>query len=289
MVYPIILVSISLAGLVIATFTDLKTREVPDLLSYGLIAMGLCLNLLFSFVYWNYWFFVNSLTGFLLFLVIALIMFYSGQWGGGDSKVLMGLGALIGLDIRFTKFPFILNFLINILLIGAIYGLIWSFILAFRNWKKFYSKFKRELHNVKVVRLRIYLVILVFLLIVLIFFNMGNIFSFLFLSLLLIILLTFYLWIFVKAVEKTCMIRAVTPDKLTEGDWIVKRVEYRGKYICGPRDLGIEKKQIRELLKLYEQNKIKKILIKEGIPFVPSFLVAYIISLIFGNFLFLLV
>ena len=82
MVYSIILVSITLIGLIIATFTDLKTREVPDWLSYGLIGIGLSLNLLFSFLYENYWFIISSLAGLLAFFIIALIMFYAGQWGG---------------------------------------------------------------------------------------------------------------------------------------------------------------------------------------------------------------
>ena len=58
MVYLVILVVVSLVGLIVATITDLKTREVPDWLNYGLICVGLGLNLLFSLVYWNYWFFV---------------------------------------------------------------------------------------------------------------------------------------------------------------------------------------------------------------------------------------
>ncbi len=85
------------------------------------------------------------------------------------------------------------------------------------------------------------------------------------------------------------MIKAVRPAELTEGDWIVNNVKVGGKYICGPKDLGIEKKQIRKLVKFYKQKKIKKILIKEGIPFVPSFFVAYVLSLVFGNMLFLLI
>lgn len=289
MVYSLILVTITLIGLITATITDLKTREVPDWLSYGLIAIGLSLNLLFSIIYKNYWFFINSLAGFALFLIIALIMFYSAQWGGGDSKILMGLGALIGFDVRFIRFPFLISLLINILLIGAIYGLIWSFLLAFRNWKSFYKELKKLSHSIKIIKVRTYVVVFSFLILVLIFFTRGTIFNFLFLGLLLMVLLTFYLWIFVKAIEKTCMLKSITPNKLTEGDWIVKDIKYKGKYICGPKDLGIEKKQIRQLVKLYRQNKIKNVLIKEGIPFVPSFLIAYVISLMFGNLLFLLI
>jgi len=289
MVYSVILVGITLIGLIIAAIADLKTREVPDWLSYGLIAVGLGLNLLFSLIYWNYWFFFNSLAGFLLFLIVALIMFYAGQWGGGDSKVLMGLGALIGLDVRFNNFPFIIVLLINILLIGAIYGLIWSLVLMFRNLKIFLREFKNVSHNIKMVRLRTYIVVFAFLMLVLFLFNRRSLIGFLFLAVLLMVLITFYLWIFVKAIEKTCMIKEVTPDKLTEGDWIVKDIKYKGKYICGPKDLGIEKKQIKKMIKLYKQRKIKKVLIKEGIPFVPSFLMAYVVSLIWGNIFFLLV
>ncbi len=289
MVYPVILFAVTLIGLVIATITDLKTREVPDWLSYGLIAVGLGLNLLFSFIYWNYWFFVNSLAGFLLFLIVALIMFYTAQWGGGDSKVLMGLGALIGFDVRFTKFPFMIILLINILLIGAVYGLIWSLILMFKNLKNFLREFKKISHRTKMVRLKTYLVVFALFMMILFLINRRTMFGFFLLVLLLMILITFYLWIFVKAIEKTCMIKKVTPHKLTEGDWIVKDIKYKGKYICGPKDLGIEKKQIEELINLYKQRKINKVSIKEGIPFVPSFLIAYIVSLIFGNLFLLLV
>lgn len=289
MVYLIILTTIILIGLIIATITDLRTREVPDWLSYGLIGIGLGLNLLFSLIYWNYWFFVNSLAGLLLFVVIALIMFYAGQWGGGDSKVLMGLGALIGLDVRFMEFPFLINFLVNVLLIGAVYGLVWSFALALRNLRNFLGEFRKISHSSMAIKLRMYAIFFVFLMIVLFFFMRRNFLGWAFLSLSLIILLTFYLWIFIKAIEKACMIKEVMPDKLTEGDWIVKDIRYKGKYICGPKDLGIEKRQIKKLVKLYNLGKIKKVMIKEGIPFVPSFLIAYIISLVFRNLFFLLV
>jgi len=283
MVYSIILLVITLLGLIIGTITDLKTREVPDWLNYGLIFIGLGLNLIFSLVYWNYWFIVNSVVGFLIFLIIALIMFYAGQWGGGDSKMLMGLGALIGFDVRFTNFPFMIGFFINILLVGAVYGLLWSLVLMLRNWKGFSKEFRKTSRNTKILIVKKGVFAFALLMIVLFFFNIDNLLGYMFLALLLMGLSTFYLWIFVKAIEKVCMVKYVSPDKLTEGDWIVKDVKYKGKYICGPKDLGIEKKQIRELRKLFKLGKIKRVLIKEGIPFVPSFLIAYVLSLIFGN------
>ena len=79
------------------------------------------------------------------------------------------------------------------------------------------------------------------------------------------------------------MYRLVEPVKLTEGDWIVNDVYVGRQYICGPKDLGIEKRQIRKLVEYYKKGKVKRILIKEGIPFVPSFLIAFIITFLFGN------
>ena len=84
------------------------------------------------------------------------------------------------------------------------------------------------------------------------------------------------------------MLKYVTPKQLTEGDWIAKDVKISGKYVTGPKDLGIEKKQIRKLIEFYKKGKIKKVLIKEGIPFVPSFFIAYVVTLMFGNLVFLM-
>src|SRR3989344_4694131 len=95
----IIVYAIAFIALAIASYTDLKTREVPDWINYGLIGIGLSLSLLFSAIYWNFKYFINSVVGLSVFFIIAYIMFYTGQWGGGDSKILMGLGALLGINV----------------------------------------------------------------------------------------------------------------------------------------------------------------------------------------------
>jgi len=78
------------------------------------------------------------------------------------------------------------------------------------------------------------------------------------------------------------MLKLVEPKELTQGDWVAKDYFHGRKKIAGPKDLGIEKKQIDLLVELRKNKKINKILIKHGIPFVPSFLIAFIVSLIFG-------
>jgi len=282
----IIVYSLSFAVLFIGSITDLKTREVPDWVNYGLILAGIGLNLLFSIIYSNASYIINSLIGLAIFFGIAYIMFYAGQWGGGDSKILMGLGAAIGINVGSIKSQFLVGFFINALFAGAIYGLLYSILLVLRNRQKFWKEFKKALEQEKIVFAK--KIILAALAVFLIIFVMVKYtyLKFLVLALAFVLLATFYLWIFTKALEKSCMCKFVEPVKLTEGDWIVKDIVVKGEYITGPKDLGIDKKQIRKLIELYKKGKVKKILIKEGIPFVPSFFIAFIVTFMFGNPLF---
>tara|TARA_Y100000310_G_scaffold341089_1_gene439058 strand:- start:2069 stop:2974 length:906 start_codon:yes stop_codon:yes gene_type:complete len=274
--------------LLIGSYTDIKTREVPDWVNFGLIGIGFGVNLLFSIIFWEINFVLGSVVGFATFFAIAWVMFYTGQWGGGDSKILMGLGAMIGIDI-FSKQFFLFEFLINVLIIGALYGILWSIFMIFRNKKRFAKDFKKSLKNKKIILVkRIILVSFIVFILAAIF--IDDAVTKLMLSYLAVILvLTFYLWVAIKSVEKTCMLKYVKPQQLTEGDWIAKNVNVNGKYITGPKDLGIEKKKIKKLIEFYKKGKVRKILIKEGIPFVPSFLIAYVLTLVYGNLVLLII
>ena len=272
---------IAIIGLVIASYTDLKTREVPDWLNYSMIFAGLGIWLIYSLITSDFYPILYSIIGFIALVCFGFFMFYSSQWGGGDSKMLMAMGALLGFNLKFDSL--LLTFVANILIVGAVYGMLWSFALALMNRKSFLRNFKKLFHDKFNTRIRRALYAMIILLIILSFFQKDFITKFLLISIGAIIFLTFILYIFSKAVEKSCMIKYVNPTQLTEGDWIVKDIKINGKYIAGPKDLGIEKKNISKLIKFYKQGKIKRVLIKNGIPFVPSFLIAFIISLIFGN------
>ena len=274
--------------LLIGSYTDIKTREVPDWVNFGLIGTGFGINLIFSIIFWNINFILASIVGFAIFFVIAWMMFYTGQWGGGDSKILMGLGAIIGIDFFSGQF-FLFGFLINALLLGALYGILWAVFSIFRNRKKFVEEFKKSIKNKKVILSKRAVFILFIILILVGLFIQDNLVKLMMFYVAIVSVLTFYLWISIKAVENICMLKYVKPQQLTEGDWIAKDVKVDGKYITGPKDLGIEKKKIKKLIEFYKRGKVKRILIKEGIPFVPSFFAAYVITLIYGNLVFLIV
>jgi len=279
-----VVLGVALIALAIGTFTDLRKREVPDLVNYSLIAIGLFFNLMMSIALMEWSYIINSIAGFAAFFAFALLMFYSGQWGGGDSKMIMGIGALIGLDITF-KDIFLINFFVNMLIAGAFYGLLWSIALALMHWKKVLHEMKRYIKTRQIVFARNLLLFSSLVFAAFIFLAKDMLLQLSLAILIAVSIAAFCLWIFIKAVEKTAMLKYISPDKLTEGDWIAEEVKHKGKAICSPKDLGISKKQIRQLINLYKERKIRQVLIKEGIPFVPSFLAGFILTLVFGNIL----
>lgn len=281
MIAESLIYGIVLVALLIGTYTDFKVREVPDWLNYGLIFVGFGLRLIFTTVYHDWSYLLEGIFGFAAFLVLALLMFYAGQWGGGDSKMVMGLGAIIGLELSIDAF--LIGFLVNIFIFGALFGLAFSVYLAILHRRRFAKEFNRRFAAKKREKWLVWAGTLALLLVS--FFVPGFVRA----SIAVLagmLFLSFYVFIYLKSVEKASMIRWVDPERLTEGDWVVQDVVVDGRRVCGPKDLGLEMRQIKKLVRLKKKKKIKKVLIKYGIPFVPSFLISFIVTYFYGNFVF---
>ncbi len=271
----VILLTVALVLLIVASYSDIKTREVPDWVNFSGIVAGLGIRAVWSLQY-NDWSVLGwGVLGFVVFFAFSIIMYYSRQWGGGDSKLLMAMGSLLGLE--FSKSGAGFGFLVWAILAGALYGMVWSIILAVMNWKAFASRYSAIHSKFKWANIPVLMVFI---------FGFGlaiatddNMLRVLMLLIALLAPVLFYTAIGVKAVEKCCMYRTVSPALLTEGDWIANIVKVKGKYVCGPKDLGITKEQISALKKL----KVKSVLVRDGIPFVPSFLLAFLLYLWLGS------
>lgn len=278
-----ILTTVILTGLFIGAIFDIRTREVPDWANYSLIFLGLGLRIIYSINSFDLTYIIEGLLGFGLFLLIGLLMFYTGQWGGGDTKLLIGVGALLGFSLDFSELPLIITFFANLLIVGAGYGLLWSLFLAIKHRKKFMFSFKKNHKDNKIRIMRRFILATSILILIPAFIIEAVLLKMSFIALAIIPITTLYTWIFAKSVEQSCMFKKLKPSQLTEGDWIEKDIRIGNEKVYAKKDLGVSKKQIRLLKKYYNQGKIKKILVKEGIPFVPSFLIAFIVSLMFGS------
>ena len=274
MFFPTI-ITVTIITLLIASYTDLKTREVPDWISYGLIFAALGIRAIFSVNSgWNI--LLNGFLGFAACFLLAYLFYYTNQWGGGDAKLLMGMGAMIGINYPFTNESFnILLFFIALLFLGAIYGLIWMFGLAFRK-KLFWLEFKNAVKEYKKIHLGLIIFSLVLVTLVIFFFFLWPLVFF--------PLGVFYLFLFINTVEKNCFIKKIHINDLTPGDWLAEDVTINNKKIIEKKTL--EDKDLDKLKELHSSGKLTEVLVKEGIPFIPSFLFAYLF-LIFGKDLWL--
>ncbi len=161
--------------------------------------------------------------------------------------------------------------IINIVIFGALYSLIYGLYLIIKNKNR--VKF-----NFKINKLYAFLALILSLITL---FLQDLILRMLILLLAFLILVYPYMKNFIHIIEHKIMTKRISLDKLTEGDWVIKDIYYKGKLIYNKNNPGVTNLDI----KLFEKIKLKKVWIKEGIPFIPSFLVALIISLIFGNLL----
>ena len=133
--FVLLIILIALFFLGLSGLEDLKTREVPDYVSYAFIATAFFIRII--------WFFFEKDISIISWMPVSLLvlggfsylMYISGQWGGGDVKVLIGVSLLLS-SFQGEIIPFFLNFLLNTLVVGAFYGVVGIGIMALKVLKK---------------------------------------------------------------------------------------------------------------------------------------------------------
>jgi len=79
----------------IATYTDQKKQMIPDKLTRPLIAMGVLSYLMAGVFAHDVWLAILGSAGALCAFAIGYLLWQLKAWGGGDAKLLMGIGAMI--------------------------------------------------------------------------------------------------------------------------------------------------------------------------------------------------
>ncbi len=267
-----ILIPLTLLAIGVASYADIKTREVPDWLNYSLLFAALGIRAIFA-VEEGWLTLLSGVIGAAFCFALASLFYYTHQWGGGDSKLLIALGAVIGISLPFSPASFtLLWFFLALLFVGAVYGLGWMGFIAIRKKQAFVPAWMKEYSGYKMIH---YALLTLTLLLAILAIIMKSIWPLVFFP-----LGVFYLFLFVHTVEQSCFRKEVSPLQLTEGDWLESDVVVDKKTILAKKTLG--KEDIIQLQSLAKQKKLATVTIKEGIPFIPSFLFAYL-ALLFGN------
>ena len=260
------LFALALVFTIAATFQDLKTREVSNWLNFSLIAFALAYRAFYAVINQNLNFFLFGIAGFIIFFALAHLFYYIKAFAGGDAKLLMGYGVILPFSSYASLFTLTIAFILLLFTIGAIYSLVYSIFIVVKNKTKFKKEFSRLTKKQK--HISLFSLLLSILLLLILSSPTNFILSFLFLIPM--------LYTYTLALDK-CMISLVSPSQLTEGDWLVNDIKLKNKIIKKTVH-GLSKQDIR-LLKKHK----KIILIKQGIPFTPAFLISLIIIILIST------
>ncbi|MEM5853062.1 MAG: prepilin peptidase [Candidatus Aenigmatarchaeota archaeon] len=274
---------ISLIFSSIAAAFDVKITptEIPDEIPHAMIAIALILAFIKCLFDLSLVALLESLLYGLALLAFGFLMYKIGQWGGGDAKLLAAIGffsPLISPLVKNLHFPFALSYLLNVFVVGAAYMIAYAIILGFIN-KSIFNNFKKNLKSSS--RLLLFSLSLLFLV-----FSFSNLFLFSFFSfpinlnsiflnsLLLVIVTTslILLWFFVKTVEEVAFKRKIPVSKLKVGDVLMESKVWE----------GITEEELKKIKKSGK----KFVWIKEGVRFAPTFPLALLSTVLFGDLIF---
>jgi len=273
----IIFLFVAFAGSIIASLCDLKTTEIPDEIPYVMMTIGIVGHLLKSYLVWSYMPFLLSLVFGLGFLGFGFIMYFIGQWGGGDAKILSAIGFLLPELSGIGKtlfFPFPLSFFFNVFMIGAIYMIFYAIVLSFIN-RKIWSVFLKDLRaNARMILVfNFSLIIVIFLseFVLAKYFEMFPLMDMILFGVAIVLasIGIFLLWKFVKVVENVGFRKKIPVSKLRIGDV--------------PLDYKIWEGITEKELKKIKKSGKKYIWIKEGVRFAPAFPLALLFTILVGD------
>ncbi len=245
--------AIALVGSLVAGIHDLLTTDIPDSVTNFMIISGIAI-----------WYFHSIFSGTMLpltlslivgftFSVIGSVLYKTGNWGGGDGKLLAGIGFLLPFWPGIPLFS--IKFFLNVFFIGGIYSLFYAIYLASKS-KNFKSRFSERIEK------HILLASAVSLAAAAITWFASPLMA---LSSFVIVLSMFVAWDFGKAVEESSFVREIPTSELKEGDVLADSKTWR----------GLEKHEVEKLKK-----RKGKIMIKEGVRFGPSFFLALVFTIV---------
>lgn len=286
-IYEYLLFAIALIGSALGGYIDLKTTEIPDEVPLFIGASGILLRLLHSIYTKNFFEIKYALLVGIVFLIFGYILYHANQWGEADVLLLGALGFILPLPLSFfnmsfsSLFPLIL--LANIFIVGGVYSIAYSIVVMYKT-KGTFTHLLQDLKK----RKAFLAIIPAFYIIFLILSRFFIIYTFkttLPIGLLLqktwyLLVLTyfaFFIYLLARAVDQYAFRKQILAKDLREGDVLAESIsdEFKGKIW-----VGLEEDEIKEIRKTK-----KKVWIKEGVRFAPTFALALLFTCFYGDLL----
>ena len=248
--------------MVFAVVQDLRSREVSNWLNFSLLTVALAYRGFYALIEAKPEFFLFGLLGFLMFFVLGFAFYYGRVFAGGDVKLLWALGAVLPIESYWGLFLVGFGFVFLVLLIGAVYSLIWGMFIVNRNWRIFSKEFNERFRK----GWSLFIVSGV----------LGGLLGFVYGGLYgvfsgTLVFLIPGIYFYLRGLDKCMTVRLKAKD-LQEGDWLEKRVKLKKGWI----EKSVHGLSLKEIGKLKREG--KKVWIKQGIPFTPAILISFLIG-----------
>lgn len=149
-------VLLALGGAVVASITDIKSRIIPNKLTFSLIGIGIFGYLVAGLFTDNLMLFMASVKSLIVMFVAGYLFWMLGAWSAGDAKEFLFIAALIPMYPAFllgtfnpaiASYPFIITVFINTFL--AIFPIVFIYSLYLSVKKKIIFKFTEPLKEIK--------------------------------------------------------------------------------------------------------------------------------------------
>ncbi|MEI6850024.1 MAG: A24 family peptidase, partial [archaeon] len=141
--YPIFI--LAFLYVVFASIQDIRKREVANWVNFSLLTFVLAYRLFYGIFNDDYNFFIYSLVGVILFMGLANLFYYTRVFAGGDAKLLIAFGAIVPFNSWYSIIYLGFSFIFLLFLVGAVYSLVYSSVLALSNFVKFKKEFKQNM------------------------------------------------------------------------------------------------------------------------------------------------
>ena len=128
--------AIAVLAFLIASYTDLKSRDAPEILTTGLILTGLFLHGWEAIVISSVSPIISSAYMTVLAFSFAFLLYKIGAWAGGDVKLFTGLGAILPAYGSLDYFPFLVFAASFIAVLPFIIAYLGYFFVAERNLRR---------------------------------------------------------------------------------------------------------------------------------------------------------
>jgi hypothetical protein len=284
-----VVIAVSMAFLALASAADLKTGEVPERWSTGLAVFILAVSAAHAVLLWDVRYLYQPILWGLAAFAASYGIFYLGQWGGGDVKLLGGIGGLLGFldaggfgwpNAQFLGFPVppLATYAIDMATMATPYVVIYTLAMGVgkpRVFMDYLAKLSQPRTAATVAATVLPLAAAVYL---------GlDILAYVYAFVPFLALASVYM----KTVEEKLMTKSVGVSELREWDIIVEDVVADGeRAVPGGSIEGITPAQLSMIRDLAAAGKIPQtIRTKWGVKFAPVLMLSVPATIYFGNIL----